>query len=37
MDADEIVIHHVQCDRVGVVFDLLGEGVGQGDNLIRLC
>ena len=30
MDADEVVIHHVQRDRVGVVFDFLGECVGSG-------
>jgi hypothetical protein len=26
---DEIVIHHVERDRISVVFDLLGESVGQ--------
>ena len=29
MDADEVVIHHVQRNRVGVVLDLLREGVGK--------
>jgi hypothetical protein len=29
MDADEGVEHDVQRDRVTVVLDLLGEGVGQ--------
>ncbi len=29
VNADEVVIHHVQRDRIDVVLDLLGEGVGQ--------
>jgi hypothetical protein len=29
MDADEVVIHHVQRDRVSMVFDLLGKAIGQ--------
>src|SRR5688572_20743965 len=29
MDADKVVIHHVERNGVSVVLDLLGEGVGQ--------
>jgi hypothetical protein len=36
MDADEIVIHHVQRDRVRMAPDFLSEGVGQSSEAPRM-